>query len=61
LTLIINGTTTKGLLSALKLTELSAGNLQDMAQAVKGITGTQMRTLATLKQDHFLAGRQSKL
>jgi hypothetical protein len=37
LTLVVNGTTTKALLSALRLTEISIGRKEDMKNAVKRI------------------------
>jgi len=55
LTLLINGTTTKVLLSMLKLTELSVGKIQDMSNAVRQIQAAQFRTLTVLKHDRFLA------
>ncbi|CAG7822907.1 unnamed protein product [Allacma fusca] len=55
LTLVVNGTTTKMLLEMLKLTEISTGRLQDMANAVKQLENAQYRTVNMLKHDRFLA------
>lgn len=61
LTLVLNGTTTKILLETLKLTEISAGRLQDMANATRQLIASQMRTLAMLKHDRFLADANWKI
>lgn len=55
LTLLINGTTTKKLLDMLKLTELSIGKIQDMANAVRQIRNVQYRALSVLRHDRFLS------
>ncbi|CAL8131728.1 unnamed protein product [Orchesella dallaii] len=43
LTLVINGTTTKGLLQTLKLTEVTAGQKEQMNAAVRRISHTQWK------------------
>ncbi|CAL8091440.1 unnamed protein product [Orchesella dallaii] len=55
LTLTVNGTTTKKLLDMLKLTELSIGKIQDMANAVRQIRSAQQKALRILRHDRFLA------
>jgi hypothetical protein len=52
---MINGTTTKLLLDTLKLTELSIGKIQDMANAVRQIQAAQQRTTGMIKHDRLLA------
>lgn len=55
LTLLLNGSTTKGVLQMLRLTELSIGKLQDMANAVRQIRLAQQKALRFLRHDRFLA------
>ncbi|CAG7734239.1 unnamed protein product [Allacma fusca] len=55
LTLVVNGTTTKMLLQVLKLSDISAGRIQDMANAMKQLEMAQHRTIGMLKHDRFVA------
>jgi len=52
---MINGTTTKLFLDKLKLTEISPARFQDMAMATKHMMNSNVRALAMLKHDRFLA------
>ncbi|CAG7734240.1 unnamed protein product [Allacma fusca] len=55
LTVVLNGTTTNLLLNTLKLSEIPAGRIQDMANAIKQLELAQFRTVGMLKHDRFLS------
>ncbi|CAG7640037.1 unnamed protein product [Allacma fusca] len=61
LTLVVNGTTTQALLDCLGATEISIGRIQDMNNAYKQVSGAQVRTIAVLKNDRFLADAKWEL
>lgn len=55
LTLIINATTTKCLLSLLGMRRISAARSKTVSTAVEGIHDTKKRAISLLKGDRFLA------
>jgi sodium/hydrogen exchanger 10/11 len=55
LTLIVNATTTKYLLAALGMSDISHATRVTMAQAVRRVREAKQRAVSMLKSDHFLA------
>lgn len=55
MTLVLNATTTKYLLKALGMSDISAARCKTMSTAVARVNEAKHRTIAMLKNDRFLA------